>query len=390
VPSQPDRTGSLASDPLAGAASLAREWAGSSCLALLLAGSHASGEAVWIDEAGRSVCLSDVDLYAVMPDRTAQRAAAARARAARAGLTRRLLGLGLAAPLEVAFLTPPDLERLPARPATLELARHGRVLSGEPEWLGRVPRYTARDIPFEERLLMLENRGFELLWAHAYLESEPIQRWRARHEVLKCALDLAGALALARGEYPAGAAARVAAARSRGAEVHAALPALWDRALAWRRAPSTWPSASAAREEWHTVSAAWAAVWETITHPLSRGEADRVRRARALAGRARTRRRLRQAFGFGTGGGAGPGTWTRLRFAARGTPQHRLNASAAVLLLGAPGGGERALSTAVRAALADLGVLSSRESASFASAARALVRRWDEWILDGQRGAESA
>src|SRR6266571_7420642 len=81
---------------------LARDWAGPGRLAVVVSGSHASGEAVWAPGPRGPVSLSDLDLYVVVRDRRAQRAAEARARAWRRGGAReppaaaRLLDLGLA------------------------------------------------------------------------------------------------------------------------------------------------------------------------------------------------------------------------------------------------------------------------------------------------------
>src|SRR5207248_2755107 len=85
VQSVNERTGSPASGRLAGVLAVARGWAGSSCQALLLSGSHAGDEAVWVELEGRALSLSDVDLYAVLPDSRACRGAypdGARARVA--------------------------------------------------------------------------------------------------------------------------------------------------------------------------------------------------------------------------------------------------------------------------------------------------------------------
>ena len=384
-----DRTGSIASGPLVAALSLARAWAGPACEALLLSGSHASGEAVWIEWEGRSVSLSDLDLYAVMPESRECRAAERRARAARPGLASRLLGLGIASPLEVGFLTARDLQRLPARPGTLELARHARVVAGDPAWLSRLPSYAPRDVPAEETLLLLENRGFELLAAQARIEGAPLDRWRARHAVLKCALDLAGVVALAHREYPDGAEARVAWMRQHDPVPDPGLATLCATALAWRRAPSPWDSPGAARDEWHSVVRAWTTVWDRLGRARLPGEPDPVRRAMALAARARVPRRVRQALRFETRGGPGPGAWRRWSHALRGTPQHRLNASATVLLLAAAESAEPpALDSKTRAALDRLGAVSLPRGADFGVAAAEAVRLWDRWILDGQRSAE--
>ena len=52
------------------------ERAGPELEALILSGSHATGEAVWTTLEGRTVSLSDVDLYAVMHTEAAAATAA--------------------------------------------------------------------------------------------------------------------------------------------------------------------------------------------------------------------------------------------------------------------------------------------------------------------------
>src|SRR5262249_12067536 len=127
---------------------------------------------------------------------------------------------GVLAPVEVAFVTFAGLARMPARPGTVELSRSGRVVAGDPGALARLPRWQPGAIGADERLLLLENRAFELLWADAAWTrgaTDAGLRLRARHAILKTALELAAARTLARGELPEGAAARVARARELGA-----------------------------------------------------------------------------------------------------------------------------------------------------------------------------
>ncbi|HEY6868026.1 MAG TPA: hypothetical protein VI792_12260, partial [Candidatus Eisenbacteria bacterium] len=252
----------------------ARAWAGPDRLALIVSGSHARGEAVWARVAGRALSLSDLDLYAVVRERGAQREALARQAAARRGLAGRLRELGLAAPLEVSFLTPGDLGSLPARPGTIELRRHGQVVDGDPSWLARVPEVSPRDVGDEEMLLLLENRAFELLEARAALDApDPIARLAARHATLKTALDLAGVTCLAAGEYPDGAAARVALARPRWRHPDAMPP--WDAALAWRGRVEPLDPVRALGE-WLTTAAAWVAVWRERIAALPAAGGDPV------------------------------------------------------------------------------------------------------------------
>lgn len=348
---------------------------------------------MWAALEGRVLCLSDLDVYAVVRDRAAQRAAEARARVDRPGLRARLLGWGLAAPLEVAFLVPGDLAKLSARPATIELARHGLVIAGDPAWRERVPHWEPRDVSPEEILLLHENRAFELLLAWpALVARAPLARLQARHAVLKCALDVVRVEALGRGEYPDGPGALAKwASRSGdlvpGAALRAGFLALLETAVAWRAGQVAEPGAGGARDEWRTVVAAWVATWQARVGP---SYDDAIRGAR----RARLRRRLRRALSWPTRSGRGPSLAGRLRHGLGGTPQHRVNASAAILLLAATqeglSGADPSLPVAAKRALAALGVAPAAARTDWAAAARAVAGAWDCWVLDGQRTVESA
>ena len=386
------RPGGLPEGPL----DLARQWAGEDRLALIVSGSHAVGDAVWVTHEGRPVSLSDLDVYAVVRDAAAKRAALARARAARTGLGARLLAMGLAAPLEVGFHTPADLAALPARPGTLELRRSGRVVDGDPALREVVPAWTARDVARDEVWLLLENRAFELLWA-AYpgghgpprVELEALKR---RHAVLKCALDLASVMALSAGEYPGSAAERVARARALRERPPWDAPSSpeppWDAALAWRsgRTEPLEPDAAAA-ERLRTVTA-WVATWRRLAG-IPTDPPDPFAGVGRVARRARLRRRLREALlpdaqvaRLRVPGG-------RIRHALDGTPRHRLNAAAAAHLMfeascGTPaagsGRGVEAHATQLRRVLRRLGVASAGPESG-----AELVRAWDRGLLDGQR-----
>jgi hypothetical protein len=378
-------------DLLGQACALADAWAGGA-LALLLGGSHATGRGVWVTLEGRRWCLSDVDLYAVVPRRATQRAAEARALRGRRDLRARRAGWGLAAPLEVAFLLPSDLERLPARPATLELARHGVVLRGDPAWRSRLPRWEARDVGVEEILLLHENRAFELLAAWSGLAAgERLARFQARHATLKSALDVVRVEALSGGEYPEGAAALVewavsAARPALPAGARAGFAAALQAAQAWRAGEAQELEPTAARREWDAVVVAWAATWRGRSGPSYE---DALRQAR----RARLRRRLRRAVSWPARSGRGPALLPRLRHALRGTPQHRVNAAGVVLLLAAAEaagrGVEPALPEGARTALAALGVVPGAGERGWSVLAREVVGAWDRWVLDGQRTAEA-
>ena len=388
VPAAPERGDFCAPEPLSPPLALADAWA-SGALALIVGGSHATGEAAWAMVEGRRLCLSDLDVYAVVPDRAAQRAAGERARGGRTGLRARLLGWGLAAPLEVAFLTPPDLERLPARPGTIELRRHGRVVKGGPAWRDRIPACGPRDVSTEEVRLLHENRAFELLLAWPALAAAPVlDRLQGRHAVLKCALDVARVEALRAGEYPDGAGALAAWARAPRPGAAGATPAfdgVLDAALAWRAGKVEALETAAARSEWRATVGAWVGVWEVLA-------GAGVGAVLAAARRARLRRRIRLALEGGARGGQGPGLAGRLTCALRGTPQHRVNAAAALLhgaAAAAPGAGEPILADPESAVLARLGFARAARS-GWPAAARIVCETWDRWVLDGQRTAEPA
>jgi len=380
---------------LEGPLDLARHWAGEDRLGLIVSGSHAAGDAVWVTHEGRPVSLSDLDVYAVVRDVAAKRTALARARAARTGLGARLLALGLAAPLEVGFHTLANLAALPARPGTLELRRSGRVVEGDPALREAVPAWTAGDVGHEEVWLLLENRAFELLWAATPGGHDPrraeLEALKRRHAVLKCALDLASVTALSAGEYPRSAGERVAWARARPdhapADDRSSPEPPWDAALAWRngQAEPLEPGAAAA-ERLRTV-VAWVATWRRLAG-VPADPPDPFTGIGRIARRARLRRRLREALlpdalvaRLRVPGG-------RLRHALDGTPRHRLNAAAAALLMfeascGTPrpvGREGEALGAELRRVLRRLGVASvGPESGA------ELVRAWDRGLLDGQR-----
>ncbi|MCC6349740.1 MAG: hypothetical protein IT347_09145 [Candidatus Eisenbacteria bacterium] len=373
---------------VAEAVAVAREWASGSLVALLLSGSHATGEAVWLELDGRAVTLSDVDVYAVLAHARACREAAARSRAGRRAAERRLREAGLAAPLEVGFLTPEGLSRMPAKPGTIELSRHGRVVAGDPETLARAPRWTARDVPAEETRLLLENRAFELLLAWPLLGSVgALERAQARHGTLKAAADLAAVLCLREGELPDGTAARIARAREHLAARPGLPPAareglerLWDSSRLWRSGGATPPDAGAAREEWRMAVSAWCAVWRSG----QAGGSDSWEDALRSAARAPLPRRLRRSLQAPRAGSIAD----RVRLGLRGTPQHRINAGAAVLLLAADATpAAPRLPGAAAAALRGLGVSAAGE---WEDARRDVVRAWDEVVLGGRRGTEGA
>src|SRR5262245_27173237 len=382
-------TGSGLSAILAVAVPRVRTWAGDGLLALVLSGSHATGEAVWIAHEGRRVSLSDLDLYAVLADEGAARAALRASTGDRvAAHDPALREAGLLAPLEVAFVSSAGLARMPARPGTVELARSGRVLVGEPAFLERLPRWTPEAIDGEERLLLLENRAFELLWAHLTF-GPGLAGLRAWHAVLKTALELAASRALMAHELPAGSPARVARARALGAPPGApswlegawdALEAPWRLALRWRGGQEG-PGPEDFRRTWRAVVRAWAALWWAhVAGPDA--TRDPWTLARSSAARGSLARRLRRSLRPSPDPRAGAGSLgSRLAHAPAGTPLNRLHGVAAVLLLAAAQSpGEPVLPSGAFEALRRLGFAST---SSFADAARRALREWGREIPAG-------
>lgn len=394
-------TGFDVSKALAAAIALARPLAGERVHAIILAGSHASGEAVWATLQGRTLCLSDLDVYAVLADAREVSAAEARAREGRTRLRTPLAALGFVAPLELGFVTRTGLAHMPARPGVLELRRHGRVLEGDAAVLGQVPAWSAADVSPEEQQLLLENRGFELLLAAPGVARTAPERLLARHATLKTALDLAGVIALEASLWPVGGMARLEWARSGGldsarsrlprqeAGATAALDALgplWDAALAFRANPEALEDEASARE-WRRVVQAWCAISGARCGVGARLHDPWPALVRT-AGRAAWRRRARQALAFSSRTGYGPGLGARLRHFAAGTPQHRVHGSGAVLLHAASlSGGEPVLPGGALRALSLLGVT---HAGDWQSARSEVAQAWDQWLQLGQRTQEPA
>lgn len=386
-------TGFDVSGVLTAAISLARPLAGERVVAIVLAGSHASGEAVWASSQGRMISLSDLDVYGVLADQAAVKAAELRLREAWDRLRAPLAALGFAAPLEMGFLTRAGFARMPARPGVIEMRRHGRVVEGDADVIRMVPAWSAAQVSQEEQVLLLENRGFELLLAAPAVARSATERLLARHATLKTALDLAGVMALSAGEWPDGAVARVACARRNGVaalrsiapQEHAgaldALDALWDAALAFRATPES-IDAEASVEEWRRVVRAWCVISGAFSGVGERAF-DPWPALLKSSSRAPWRRRVRQAITFRARTGQGPDLGSRLRHLASGTPQHRVHGSAAVLLHAASlSSGKPVLPTGALSALASLGVT---RAGDWEGARCEVVRAWDRWLQLGQR-----
>jgi hypothetical protein len=273
------------------------------------------------------------------------------------------------------------------------------VVAGDPTVLARLPRWEPAAIDAEERLLLLENRAFELLWADSASggNGDAVPRLRARHAVLKVALELAAARTLAHDELPATAAARVTRARELGAPQGSALSAppswlagaweglepVWRDGLAWRSGDVRVVSDAVQAASWRAVVRAWCVAWWAETGANSE---DPWERALAVAARGSLARRLRRSLVPVPGRDAEPGPLDRLRHAVAGTPEHRIHGSAAVLMLAAAQGpGEPRLPAGALRALHALGVTRADR---FRAAARETFVAWDRQLHAGERTAE--
>ena len=348
------------------------EEAAGTVTALVLGGSLARGEGtVWRGALG-PVALSDLDLAVVLPTAGARDRAAEVAPALTSGVARRLRGQGLLGGFDLGVYAPEDLARQGPRPGTLEYRRHGRVLSGATEILAGFPALEESDVPPEEALVLLENRGAELLlaWPGAAGPEDGERALMAMYAGLKTRLDGAFALVLAEGSCPATGKARQAALESwttvegRSETLRAVLPdfsgttfvqdlGFWaamklapdPAAIALRLGVSDPADVVAlGRRSWREGARAWVACYRIVASRLFGvpGATPILSLAAHAAHRARPRRRLRRWWETARAWQAlersGRARWAlrpgpeRMRLAFAGAPEHELASTVAVLL----------------------------------------------------------
>src|SRR5262249_47403811 len=159
---------------------------------------------VWRGEGGPAA-LSDLDFAVVVPGEAAfERVSRVTASAARA-LTRRLGERGLVGGVGVGVYTREGLARQAGRPGTLEARRSAQVLRGDASLREAYPVFEEHEVPLEEALVLLENRGAELLlaWPGREAGSDPRRMLQAMYAGWKAQLDGAFALVLTLGLCPA-------------------------------------------------------------------------------------------------------------------------------------------------------------------------------------------
>ena len=338
---------------------------------LVLGGSLARGEGTVWRGAGGPVALSDIDLAAVLPDATARVRAAGLAQAAKAGIARRLAARGLLGGFDLGVYAPADLARQGPRPGTLEYRRSGRVLEGPETLRAGFPALEERDVPPEEALVLLENRGAELLLAWPGPqgpEAGPDASRRAlaaMYAGMKTVLDGAFALLVQSGSCPASGKARQAALESwttvegRSETLRAVLPDFLSDVEFWgamklapdpvaiaRRLGVDDPADTVAlgRRAWREGARTWTGCYRIVAsrqfgvpgilkvHELSAHAAHRARPRRRL------RRWLEVARAHAALERAGRARWAlrrgtaRLGLALAGAPEHELAACIALLI----------------------------------------------------------
>ena len=330
---------------------------------LVLGGSLARGEGTVWRGFGGPAALSDIDLAAVLPNAEARDRAAAKAFAVRAGIAARLAAAGLLGGFDLGVYAREDLGRQGPRPGTLEYRRSGRVLLGPADLTAGFPAMTEGDVPPEEALVLLENRGAELLlaWPKAGPE-ESTRALAAMYAGMKAVLDGAFALVVQSGSCPASGKARQAALESwttvegRSETLRAVLPDFLSDVKFWgamKEAPD--PAAIAfrlgvpdatdvvqlGRRAWREGARAWTGCYRIVASRQfgvpGLPAVDRL--ALHAAHRARFRRRLRRWLEAARAHAAlerrGRARWAlrpRLELALHGTPEHELAACIALLI----------------------------------------------------------
>lgn len=399
--------------------------------AVVLGGSLARSEGtVWRGSGGPRV-LSDVDLVFVTANEGARERARVIAPYVARGLIRRLRERGLDGAVDLAVYAPGDLGGLSHRPGTLELRRNGRVLAGDADTMARLPALEEKDLPREEALVLLENRGIELLlaWPGNGHEGGVSRHLAALYAGSKVWLDGALAYLVAHGQCPATLEARQAAfetlavegrSEALGAVLPDSIPSIrfWSAmklapdpaAIALRlRVRDAKDVVALARRGWSEGVRAWLGFYRALAMVQPRTVSGLVRGVDAasvppvavLAGhaahRARFRRRLRRWFEVGRSAARaereGAQSWAlrpwpgRASLVLRGTPEHELAACGAVLLAawsGASGVPDW------RRSMKALFPGECPETLEWDRCRSAVVRLWDTMHMSGTRTAWEA
>jgi len=168
-------------------------------LSLVLSGSLAMGEGCSYPapEGGRNPG-SDIDLYLVTSEGNAGELSA-RMRGFRERLLSALGVRGLVVDLGVT--TPDRLARLKPSVANCLLARHGKVLAGDPEALRSAERPDPGEIPARDGFLLLSNRTAEDLVEFRIGPSDPAGEWAFWYRFGKTVRDIGTSALVAGGSF---------------------------------------------------------------------------------------------------------------------------------------------------------------------------------------------
>lgn len=152
-------------------------------ISIVLVGSFARGEDLWVEWEGQSRCLSDVEVLAVVEEESLRDLAwrqdieRALKRALLVGIMGELFTEGANAigiDMSVGFTTKPHLRRLKPHIFTLELKRFGKVIFGDPSVLDLIPDYTPADLSRIDALVLLCNRIVEQLKVYDVIKKSPL------------------------------------------------------------------------------------------------------------------------------------------------------------------------------------------------------------------------
>lgn len=169
--------------------------------ALILTGSAARGEATLLRTTSGIRWLSDLELLAVVPDSADLQQEVRRLNSLSAQIGRRLEETGVRVSVE---LTPaPERYFSLIRPHLFgyELLTHGKQLHGAEDYLLRIPRFGAHQIPKEDGWRLLSNRMVE--WLDFTCRSSGMVPEEQLYGVAKQYLDLATSLSIFSGHYAA-------------------------------------------------------------------------------------------------------------------------------------------------------------------------------------------
>jgi hypothetical protein len=172
---------------------------------IFLCGSFSLGEGGISLDSSPALLISDIDLLVVLRRfETHERMIPRRFELGRSceKLTGDIEFLGR---VDVGFMLPADLERLPPRPGVFDLKKHGRTIYGCGKVLDLIPNYEPEQIGGREAVTLLENRIASLLGRFAdRTAAEGRFHYPFYYEIARVHTDIATALLCISGLYAPG------------------------------------------------------------------------------------------------------------------------------------------------------------------------------------------